>query len=306
MRKLNSYQNTLNAETIKELLVIEHRYLLKIVLLLVLYIFAVSITVYINQIFGFYGYFCSIPLYLLAGASLHGICLFTHEGVHGTLYKNTWINNLIGSLCGYVVLQTMAGYRVLHLKHHKYLNIEGDPGLLKTYVSNKYIITAMEWGYFLFGYVAFLSVIPYQGFKQGTKEDRLLITRDIIFMILFIWLSLSLVPFEWLIHGWLIPMVFVHFMMNIRGMSQHLMLEEHHDPYKGARTIVAHPIVDFFLCNENYHIEHHLYPTVPWYNLKKVHGLIKNNLNENNSTIIFSFREFILQFIYKSVKTIKV
>ena len=47
------------------------------------------------------------------------------------------------------------------------------------------------------------------------------------------------------------------------------MLEDYHDPYKGARTIKAHPVVDFFLCNENYHIEHHLYPSVPWYNLKK-------------------------------------
>ena len=287
-------------------MVIKHRYLLKIPFLLFLYIFAVSITIYFQQIFGIYGYFASLPLYLLAGASLHGICLFTHEGVHGTLHTNKWINDFIGSLTGYIVLQTMAGYRVLHLKHHKYLNIEGDPGLLKTYFkSNKYIIAMMEWGYFLFGYIAFLSIIPYKGFRKGTKIDRLLITLDIVIIILFVWLSLSLLPLDLLLHGWLIPMIFVHFMMNIRGMSQHLMLEDHHDPYKGARTIVAHPIVDFFLCNENYHIEHHLYPTVPWYNLKKVHKIIKNNLNNNNSTIIFSFREFILQFFNKTVNTIK-
>ena len=136
---MNSSQKSLDSEIIKELMVIKHRYLLKIPFLLFLYIFAVSITIYFQQIFGIYGYFASLPLYLLAGASLHGICLFTHEGVHGTLHTNKWINDFIGSLTGYIVLQTMAGYRVLHLKHHKYLNIEGDPGLLKTYFkSNKY------------------------------------------------------------------------------------------------------------------------------------------------------------------------
>ena len=115
------------------------------------------------------------------------------------------------------------------VKHHKYLNIEGDPGLLKTYFkSNKYIIAMMEWGYFLFGYIAFLSIIPYKGFKKGTKIDRLLITLDIVIIILFVWLSLNLLPLDLLLHGWLIPMIFVHFMMNIRGMSQHLMLEDHH------------------------------------------------------------------------------
>src|SRR5712671_6555952 len=37
-------------------------------------------------------YVANIPLYLLAAASLHGISLFTHEGVHGTLSLRRWWN----------------------------------------------------------------------------------------------------------------------------------------------------------------------------------------------------------------------
>ena len=292
-------------KTLRALHKLENRYLLKIVFFGLIYFISISIALQLNSSFLNYGLICSIPLYIIAGASMHGVCLFTHEGVHGTIHKNILVNNFIGSLSGYIVLQTMAGYRVLHLKHHKYLNINGDPGLLKTYVSNKFIIVAMEWGYLLFGYVAFLSVIPYQGFKQGTKKDKVLIIKDLVFIFLISGLIIKLLPLSWLIHGWLIPMIFVHFMMNVRGMSQHLMLEDHHDPYNGARTIIAHPIVDFFLCNENYHIEHHLYPSIPWYNLKKVHSLIQRELNEKNSTILFSFREFIIQFINKSFKAIR-
>ena len=290
---------------IQKLMIIKHRYLLRIVLFLCIYLFSITTILYLNKNNSSLEVLLCIPFYLSAGASLHGICLFTHEGVHRTLHRNIWVNNIIGSICGYLVLQTMAGYRVLHLKHHKYLNTKGDPGLLTTYVSNKYVIAAMEWGYFLFGYVAFLTVIPYQGFKQGSIKDRFLIGLDIFFIFFLFWLSINNLPFVWLIHGWLIPMIFVHFMMNIRGMSQHLMLEDYHDPFKGARTIKAHPIVDFFLCNENYHIEHHLYPSVPWYNLKKVHELIADKFIENNSTIIFSFKDFIFQFINKSIKAIK-
>jgi len=304
MEQKKTSNNIIKSENIKKLMVLEHRYLLKIVLLLFFYILAAYLSIYFYDFFGFYGYWISIPLYILAGASLHAICLFTHEGVHGTLHKQIWVNNIIGSVSGYLVLQSLAGYRVLHLKHHTYLNIEGDPGLLKTYVSNKYIIAIMEWGYFLFGYIAFLSIIPYQGFKQGSKKEKVLIIKDILFIILFIWFIINIIPRNWLIHGWLIPMIFVHFMMNIRGMSQHLMLENYHDPYKGARTIKAHPIVDFFLCNENYHIEHHLYPNIPWYNLKKLHEIIKDDLKKQNSNIVFSFREFIVQFINKSVKSL--
>ena len=301
----NSFEEVIKPSKIQELMIIKHWYLLKIVLFLCIYLLSVTVTLYLNKHSSSLEVLLCIPFYLSAGASLHGICLFTHEGVHKTLHKNLWVNNIIGSVCGYIVLQTMSGYRVLHLKHHKYLNTKGDPGLLKTYVSNKYVIAAMEWGYFLFGYAAFLTVIPYQGFKQGKRKDRFLILVDIVFIFFLFWTLINNLPFVWFVHGWLIPMIYVHFMMNIRGMSQHLMLEDYHDPYKGARTIKAHPVVDFFLCNENYHIEHHLYPSVPWYNLKKVHELIKDKFVENDSTIIFSFRDFIFQFINKSIKTIK-
>ena len=295
----------IEARIIRDLHILKNRYLVKIPLFCLIYVSSVLIILYFNSISKNYNLLISTPFYILAGASMHGICLFAHEGVHGTIHKNTWINNFIGSVSGYIVLQSLAGYRVLHLKHHKYLNREGDPGLLKTYVSNKFLIAAMEWGYLVFGYIAFLSIIPYQGFKQGTKKDRLLIAKDLVFIILFLYSILFLLQSSWFIHGWLIPMVFVHFMMNIRGMSQHLMLEDHHDPYKGARTIKAHPIVEFFLCNENYHIEHHLFPSIPWYNLKKVHAVIEKNLVKSKSTIIFSFRQFLVDFIHKSFKEIR-
>ncbi len=69
------------------------------------------------------------PLYLLAAASLHGISLFTHEAVHGTLARNRWINGVFGALCAIPVLQNFSAYRVLHLRHHAHL---GDSQRSKT------------------------------------------------------------------------------------------------------------------------------------------------------------------------------
>ncbi len=289
-----------NSDIFKELHILNHRYLLRIFIFLFLYLSSSATAIYCNDFIVNYGFLVAIPFYILAGASLHGICLFTHEGVHGTLHEIPWINNLIGSLTGYPVLQTLAGYRVLHLKHHKYLNIDGDPGLLENYYTNKYVIAAMEWGYFIFGYISFLSIIPFQGFCQGGNKDKILIVCDMLCITLMVIFIFWFLPINWVIHGWLIPLVYVHFMMNIRGMSQHLMLEDHHDPFKGTRTIIPHPVVTFFLCNENYHIEHHVYPGIPWYNLQKVHHILKPELKAKGSTIIYSFSEFIGQFVRTS------
>src|SRR5688572_28953743 len=52
-----------------------------------------------------------LPLYLLAAASLHGISLFTHEGVHGTLCRQPLLNRLIAAACAWPVLHNFAAYR---------------------------------------------------------------------------------------------------------------------------------------------------------------------------------------------------
>jgi fatty acid desaturase len=70
-------------------------------------------------------YLACAPLYLLAAASLHGVSLFTHEAVHGTLSRNRTLNAVGGAICAWPVLQNYSAYRVLHLAHHDQLGRAG-------------------------------------------------------------------------------------------------------------------------------------------------------------------------------------
>ena len=50
---------------------------------------------------------------------------------------------------------------------------------------------------------------------------------------------------------------------------------EHHDVTEGsewtnARSIVTHPAIEFLWSNVNYHLEHHLYPSVPYHALPEL------------------------------------
>src|SRR5438045_3088634 len=60
-------------------------------------------------------YLACLPIYLLAAAALHGISLFTHEAVHGTLSRKRICNDAVGAVCAWPVLQNFAAYKVLHL-----------------------------------------------------------------------------------------------------------------------------------------------------------------------------------------------
>jgi fatty acid desaturase len=70
-----------------------------------------------------------------------------------------------------------------------------------------------------------------------------------------------------------VPLLLVGSLTAIRGFTQHGITEAA-DPYLASRTMLPNPIVAFFLLNENYHLEHHLFPEVPSYHLPKLHQLI--------------------------------
>ena len=60
------------------------------------------------------------------------------------------------------------------------------------------------------------------------------------------------------------------------GVTQHLGLaEDVLDHRLNSRTVYMNPIFRFLYWNMNYHVEHHIFPTVPYHALPKLHEAIK-------------------------------
>jgi fatty acid desaturase len=242
------------------------------------------------------------PLYLLAAASLHGISLFTHEAVHGTLCSNPRWNAFLGAVCALPVLQNFSAYRILHLRHHEHLGQEGDPDHYPNYTRWTWMVFLMNWGRLLIGYPVYLVAIPILGFKQGRARERTGILLEAAAAALLIFGLLRL-PWFVLLHAWLIPMLIINTFVNIRGMSQHTLLEQFEgDTVRGTRTILTDPIVTFFMCNENYHLEHHLHPGVPWYRLPGIHRKLRAELTARGAPYIPSYFAFVREFVICSFR----
>lgn len=242
----------------------------------------------------------AIPCYLLAAASLHGISLFAHEAVHGTLAPSHLWNRILGALCAIPVLQNCSAYRVLHLRHHRHLGEGGDPDHYENYTHRPWLVFLMNWGRLLIGYPAYISAIPVLGYRQGNTRDRVGIVLEFAATLALAALSIVFIPHRWLLHGWLLPMLFINTMVNIRGMSQHTLLEHADDEILGTRTILTSPLVRFFMCNENYHLEHHLHPGVPWHHLPEVHAALESELRRRGAPYISSYSAFVWQFLKHS------
>jgi fatty acid desaturase len=201
------------------------------------------------------------------------------------------------------VLQNYRAYRVLHLRHHDHLGEEGDPDYYENYTYWSWLVFAMHWGRLLIGYPVYIVAIPVLGFRHGDRRDRFWITVEVLCVAAIVCAAvLSPIPRMVLMIGWLIPMFIINTLVNIRGMSQHTLLEHHDDDITGTRSILTSPVVAFFMCNENYHLEHHLYPGVPWYNLPALHLATKAELTRRGAPYIRSYTSFVREFIVGSFR----
>lgn len=88
----------------------------------------------------------------------------------------------------------------------------------------------------------------------------------------------------WMLGSWMpvllvgpLPTMYGGWLNNILALTQHTGLAVNVKDHRlNTRTIYMGPLMRFLYMNMNYHLEHHFYPTVPYYNLPLLHEAIKD------------------------------
>ena len=125
-----------------------------------------------------------------------------------------------------------------------------------------------------------------------------------ICLVIYILIILSAILLQsWIpIFLFILPQLFGTWLMIIHNTTQHAGLAENVlDHRLNCRTVVMNPISRFIYWNMNYHIEHHMFPLVPYHALPKLHKLIKEDSPPVYPSIYSAWRE-ILPTILKQVK----
>lgn len=78
------------------------------------------------------------------------------------------------------------------------------------------------------------------------------------------------------------------------NVAQHIGLTDQVEDYRlNTRTIRLNPALAFLYWQMNYHIEHHMYAAVPFYNLPELHRLVKEDLPAPCQGVIGTWRQVI-------------
>jgi fatty acid desaturase len=243
-------------------------------------------------------YLCAVAI---IASRQHALMVLTHEGIHKRLARTLWVNDWLARLlAAFPVCISLAKWRFIHLSHHQYTHTANDPDraiyaryplahakatrLLLSDFCGRNVITTVK-------YFIDIPFVTEAFNRRFLGEERVAQYRQVADMRAFtvFWLvvlvgGLYLGGLQFasaFVLYWLAPYcTFTQVFFRIRGAIEHGSVPDPGNPYQQTRTYLIHPLLAFFFAPKqvNYHLEHHLYPSVPFYHLPRLHAVLQQTV----------------------------
>lgn len=227
-----------------------------------------------------------------------------HECGHGTAFKTPWMNNVVFEIASFMIMRNSATWRWSHARHHTDTYIVGrDPEIA---IMRPVVFAKVIAGFFGLPdvaaflprmlYNAFIGVHPTEKtFVPESEWPKVVRVARISTAIYGATIALALGM------GSILPLMVIglprlygawHHVMT--GLLQHGGLADNVIDHRlNSRTVYMNPVSRFIYWNMNYHVEHHMFPMVPYHALPRLHDLIKDDLPPPCPSIWAAYREMV-------------
>jgi fatty acid desaturase len=217
------------------------------------------------------------------GVLIIALFMLEHEATHRTPFARPWLNDGAGRLAGVLLFLPFEWFRYFHLAHHRWTNIAGrDPELQAEKPA-----TLRAWALHVSG-------LPYWGSQlrlmaalvRGRAEGDYLpdgakgrIVAEARWMALsYAVLGSSLLWTPLLLWVWVLPVLLGQPFLRIYLLAEHGDCPEVANMFENTRTTFTTRAVRWLAWNMPYHVEHHVWPAVPFHRLPEVHRLMRDEL----------------------------
>jgi fatty acid desaturase len=219
---------------------------------------------------------------IVIGSRINGLGGLMHDAAHYRAYSNRQLNDFVGEILALPTSASMAGYRNTHFAHHRELNSDNDPDWQRNLGLQEYEFPAppasmlLRIMQYLSGLKTATAVFGFHKNKE-TRDVAAAVTRArLLFFAALLMCSIALGFWKLLVLYWIVPLLTVFLAIRyIRSVAEHYAVE-HENVLNESRTVLA-PLWELWLIAPwglNYHLEHHLFPSVPCFRLKALHRLL--------------------------------
>jgi fatty acid desaturase len=253
----------------------------------------------------FWGGWMALP-FLLAYGLLYGTASDSrwHECAHGTPFKTRWVNEGVYGLACFFRMQDPTVWRWQHTRHHTDTIIVGRdpeitvmrPARLARLLLNFFGILDVPYAFGLMVQHSFGSLTAHERAFVPPSEGPKVFRRARAWLAIYVavvaicLLTRSVLPLL-LIGG---PRMYGNFLDQAFTITQHTGLGENVIDHRlNTRTIYLNRLNRFLYWNMNYHVEHHMFPMVPYHRLPDLHREIQHELAAPYPSMWAAYREII-------------
>jgi fatty acid desaturase len=230
--------------------------------------------------------YAAIPVYFLTvlfiGSRQHALAVMMHEGAHYRLMKHRTANDFFTELfTAWPMHIAMRNYREHHFPHHRTPNTDDDPDWKLRMQDESWKFPKTKAGIarmFLFDFLGLRMLDQWRSFGRYAlpdkrKRDWIDYLREVYTLTListFTYFGLW-IPYLLL---WVVPLLsWLKVVLRMRTIAEHYAIDYGH-MFRQTRTTYPNWLERIFISpkNINYHLDHHLYPSVPFYHLPELHA----------------------------------
>ena len=224
-----------------------------------------------------YGTILSVPAYAMS-----------HETAHGTAFRSRWLNETVMWICALLYLEEPLHRRYTHTNHHTYTWHAGKDSQMPFDTPMTFPAWLAEISGFALTRFHILSliqlatgrytdtmksVIPQDEFPRLQRNAWCFIG---VYGAIGVAIGLGVSELWWFL---VLPTLLGRPVMLLITLTQHVeMAENSPSVLNSTRSCRSNPIASFLYMNMENHVEHHLYPQVPFFALPALHRGLKDQL----------------------------
>jgi fatty acid desaturase len=227
-----------------------------------------------------------------------------HECGHGTAFKTRWMNDVVYAIASFMLLREPTVWRWSHARHHTDTIIVGrDPEIAVPRPAQ--VMNVILNLFSLKSGPASLRQIALHARGRLTQaeadfipemEQSKVFRAARIYLLILLAVVIACVALRSILPAMLIglPTFYGAWLLIVFGITQHAGLDEDVlDHRLNSRTVMMNPVFRFLYLNMNYHVEHHMFPMVPYHALPALHEAVKADCPTPYRGLIDAYREII-------------
>lgn len=241
-----------------------------------------------------------LPAAIVIGTRQNAFGILTHEGTHKNVSHSLFWNDLLANwLVSYPIGISAEGFRTAHMTHHARLEMPDDPSRIG------YDTFPHDWHFPMTRWKIFTTLLR-DATGIGQAQSSIAMMRYVwsmkrrrqgksiaggypkhVIRIVLLHAAVAALAFETgtlpvYLLLWVVPNFTVNLMLyRVRGGAEHTAMTTNElrytrdkvDPLQTTRTIIPNALMRAFAVplNVSYHLEHHLFPSVPFFRLRELH-----------------------------------